>query len=312
MEKIILTVSELDEGVRLDSFLADKTELSRSRAAGECEEGLVLLGDKPLEKKYKVKAGEEITVYIKEPVEIEAAPEDIPLDIVYEDSGVIVVNKPQGMVVHPAAGNERGTLVNGILFHCMGELSGINGKIRPGIVHRIDKDTSGLLVIAKTNEAHIALTEQWQSTKPYRRYIALVHGNIKEDTLTVDKPIGRCPSNRKKMAVVPGGRSAVTHVRVLERFGKYTLIECVLDTGRTHQIRVHMAYIARPIVGDRLYGVKKEEFNLNGQLLHAQSLGFINPSTKEQMLFTSDLPDYFEHVLRCLRNGKGNRNWNGK
>lgn len=312
MDEIILKVSESDAGKRLDSFLADNTPLSRSRAANECELGNVISGEKKLEKKYKVKLGDEIIIYLSEPEEIEAKPENIPLDIVYEDSGVIVVNKPQGMVVHPAAGNESGTLVNGILYHCSGELSGINGKIRPGIVHRIDKDTSGLLVIAKTNDAHISLTNQWQNTKPYRRYIALVHGNIKEDELTIDKPIGRSLSDRKKMAVVSGGRNAVTHVKVIERFGNYTLVECVLDTGRTHQIRVHMSYIKRPIVGDKLYGIKKEEFSLNGQLLHAQSLGFANPVTGEQMLFDSDLPDYFEHVLRCLRNGKGNRNGNGK
>lgn len=311
MEKIILSVENCDSGIRIDSFIAGKTELSRSRAASLCEDGSVTLGGTPLNKKYKLKEGDVIEIELGEPEEIEAVPENIPLDVVYEDSGVIVVNKPQGLVVHPAVGNESGTLVNGILYHCGGELSGINGKIRPGIVHRIDKDTSGLLVIAKTDEAHRFLTLQWQSTKPKRKYIALVHQNIKEDSFTINKPIGRSPSDRKKMAVVAGGRDAVTHVTVLERFGKYTLCECVLDTGRTHQIRVHMAYIAHPIVGDKLYGVKKEEFALDGQLLHAKSLGFINPTTGEENIFESELPDYFEHVLRCLENGKGNRNGNG-
>ena len=211
------------------------------------------------------------------------------------------MNKPQGLCVHPAPGNERGTLVNGLVYHCGDELSAINGVIRPGIVHRIDKDTSGLLIVAKNNEAHLKLSEQLKERKAMRKYVALVNGNIKEDSGTINKPIGRNPSDRKKMAVVFGGREAVTHFNVLERFGQYTLVECILETGRTHQIRVHMASIGHSIVGDTLYGIKKEKFNLNGQLLHAKTIGFVHPRTGKMMKFTSDIPEYFENVLEKLR-----------
>lgn len=301
MDKLVIEVPGEFAGVRLDSVIAQNSELTRSFAAKLCDDGFVKSEGSVLNKKYKPKSGDIIEITLPEPDPIEAVPENIELDIVYEDSDLIVVNKPQGMVVHPAAGNERGTLVNGILWHC-GDLSGINGAIRPGIVHRIDKDTSGLLVVAKTNEAHLSLTEQWQNTKPHRRYITLVHENIKEDEFTINLPVGRSKSDRKKMAVVSDGRPAVTHVRVLERFGKYTLVECILDTGRTHQIRVHMSHCHHPVAGDPVYCSRKEEFSLNGQLLHAQTLGFVHPKTGEKLEFTSELPRYFQRVLDILRN----------
>lgn len=300
MDKLIFEISAENAGMRLDAVIANNTELTRSFAAKLCDEGLVESGGRALNKKYKPAQGEVIQINLAEPEPVEAVPENINLDIVYEDSELIVVNKPQGMVVHPAAGNEHGTLVNGILWHC-GDLSGINGAIRPGIVHRIDKDTSGLLVVAKTNEAHLSLADQWQNTKPHRRYIALVHENIKEDEFIINLPVGRSKSDRKKMAVVPDGRPAVTHVKVLERFGKYTLVECVLDTGRTHQIRVHMSHCHHPVVGDPVYSGRKEEFALNGQLLHAQTLGFVHPKTGEKLSFTSELPPHFKRVLDILR-----------
>jgi 23S rRNA pseudouridine1911/1915/1917 synthase len=301
MQTLKINAAEENKGERLDKFIADNSDISRSYAAKLCEDGLVLCGEKQLLKKYKILGTEEITINVPEPEELSIEPENIPLNIVYEDSDVIVVNKPQGLCVHPAQGNESGTLVNGLVYHCGDELSAINGVIRPGIVHRIDKDTSGLLIVAKNNEAHLKLSEQLKERKAMRKYVALVNGNIKEDSGTINKPIGRNPSDRKKMAVVFGGREAVTHFNVLERFGQYTLVECILETGRTHQIRVHMASIGHSIVGDTLYGIKKEKFNLNGQLLHAKTIGFVHPRTGEMMEFTSDIPEYFENVLEKLR-----------
>lgn len=301
MEKITLEVTSENSGERLDKFIADNSEISRSYAAKLCEDGLVAIGDMTLQKKHKVSDGEKITISLPEPVEMSVEGEDIPLNIVYEDSDVIVINKPQGMCVHPALGNESGTLVNALVFHCGDELSAINGVIRPGIVHRIDKDTSGLLVAAKNNDAHLKLSEQLKERKALRKYAALVNGNIKEDSGTVNKPIARNPADRKKMAISASGREAVTHFNVLERFGQYTLVECILETGRTHQIRVHMASIGHSIVGDPVYGIKKEKFKLSGQLLHAQTIGFIHPRTGEMMEFTSDIPDYFANVLKKLR-----------
>ena len=295
MQTLKINAAEENKGERLDKFIADNSDISRSYAAKLCEDGLVLCGEKQLLKKYKILGTEEITINVPEPEEHSIEPENIPLNIVYEDSDVIVVNKPQGLCVHPAPGNERGTLVNGLVYHCGDELSAINGVIRPGIVHRIDKDTSGLLIVAKNNEAHLKLSEQLKERKAMRKYVALVNGNIKEDSGTINKPIGRNPSDRKKMAVVFGGREAVTHFNVLERFGQYTLVECILETGRTHQIRVHMASIGHSIVGDPLYGIKKEKFNLNGQLLHAKTIGFVHPRTGKMMEFTS------ENVLEKLR-----------
>ncbi len=301
METITLEVKPENEGERLDKFITDNSDISRSYAAKLCDEGLVTLSDKQLKKKDRVSVGDKIVIQIPEPTELSVEGEDITLDIIYEDSDVIVINKPQGMCVHPAVGNESGTLVNGLVYHCGNELSAINGVIRPGIVHRIDKDTSGLLIVAKNNDAHLKLSEQLKERKALRKYIALVNGNIREDSGTVNKPISRNPSDRKKMAVVAGGREAVTHFNVLERFGQYTLIECILETGRTHQIRVHMASIGHSIVGDPLYGIKKEKFNLNGQLLHAKTIGFEHPSTGKMMEFSSEIPEYFENVLKKLR-----------
>lgn len=301
MREIVLNAPSGAAGERADKFIADGCEdISRSYAAKLCEDGMVKIDGAAITKKYKIKGGEEILISVPEPREAEAVPEDIPLDIVYEDGDVIIVNKPQGMVVHPAAGNETGTLVNGLLYHCGKELSAINGVIRPGIVHRIDKDTSGLLIAAKNNEAHLALSEQWKNQKPLRKYVALVNGNIKEDSGTINKPIARHPNDRKRMAVVHGGREAITHFEVLKRYGQYTLVECTLETGRTHQIRVHMASVGHSIVGDKTYGIKKEKFNLEGQLLHARTIGFIHPSTGERMEFSAELPEYFRNILDKL------------
>lgn len=291
-----------EQGVRLDKFIADNAEgISRSFAAKLCGDGLVSVDGKTADKKLKLKDGERIEIEIPEPEALELVPEDIPLDIVYEDEDVIVVNKPQGICVHPAPGNESGTLVNALMYHCGNSLSSINGVIRPGIVHRIDKDTSGLLICAKNDSAHNKLSEQLKERKALRKYNALVNGGIKEDSFTIDKPISRHPNDRKKMAVVYGGREAVTHVNVLERFSGYTLVECVLETGRTHQIRVHMASIGHSIVGDKVYGIKKERFALDGQLLHAKTIGFVHPRTGELMEFSSELPGYFTEILDKLR-----------
>lgn len=304
-EEIVLVCGPDAAGQRLDKYVGEYTELSRSYAAALAEEGRILLKDgRAADKKYKVSPGERIVICLPEPENTAAEPEDIPLDIVYEDEAVIVVNKPRGMVVHPAPGNYSGTLVNGLLYHCRGELSAINGVIRPGIVHRIDKDTTGLLMVAKTNEAHEFLSAQLKERKAMRRYYALVNGNIREDEGTINKPIARHPADRKRMAVIPGGREAITHFRVLERFGEYTLVECVLETGRTHQIRVHMASENHSIVGDQTYGIKKERFSLKGQLLHAKTIGFIHPKTGELMEFTSQLPEDFERVLKILRENR--------
>ena len=298
MEEIVFQVGESD---RADKLIAENTELSRSYAAKLCEDGMVFVQDKPIGKKEKIQPGALVRIQIPEPEMPELIPENIPLDIVYEDHDVIVVNKPKGMVVHPAPGNPRGTLVNALMYHCGDSLSAINGVVRPGIVHRIDKDTSGLLVVAKNNEAHIRLAEQLKERKALRKYLALLNGNIKEDTLTIDKPIARHPIDRKKMAVVYGGREAVTHLTVLERFGQYTFAECRLETGRTHQIRVHMASIGHSIVGDKTYGISKEKFNLSGQLLHAATIGFVHPTTGAMMQFSAEIPEDFQEVLDCLR-----------
>ncbi len=301
MEELIIIVEENASGVRLDKFISENTEdISRSFAANLAEEGRIFVNEKNSSKNYKIKTGDVIKILLPEPEFLEAIPEDIPIDIIYEDSDLLVVNKPQGMVVHPAAGNYNGTLVNALLYHCKNELSAINGVIRPGIVHRIDKDTSGLLVVAKNNDAHIFLSEQIKMRKANRRYKALLNGKITSDG-TVSAPIARHPQDRKKMAICAGGREAITHYHILENFLGYTLAECVLETGRTHQIRVHMASIGHSVVGDKTYGIKKEKFNLNGQLLHAQTLGFIHPKSGEYMEFSAPLPDYFEDILRKLK-----------
>lgn len=304
-EEILLTVGPEDADKRLDAFVgAVAPALSRSHAAKLIEQGNVTIADKVPDKKYKVQPGEEVRVVIPPAQEYSIAAQDIPLDIVYEDDWLLVINKPQGMVVHPAPGNYDGTLVNALMQHCKGSLSGINGVMRPGIVHRIDKDTSGLLLVAKNDEAHTFLSGQLKDRSLSREYAALVNGNIKQDALTLDYPIGRNPSDRKKMCVTTkNARDAVTHVTVRERFGRYTLVTCKLQTGRTHQIRVHMAYIGHSVVGDKTYGIKKEAFKLDGQLLHAQKIEFIHPATKEKMEFSAPLPGYFTKVLERLRTG---------
>lgn len=302
MKELILYADDVGVGERLDKFISENAQgVSRSYAAVLAEDKNVFVNGKAEPKKYRIQAGDEIKILLPEPEAAEAEPEDIPLDIIYEDSQLIVINKPQGMVVHPAAGNLSGTLVNALLYHCGGELSAINGVIRPGIVHRIDKDTSGLLVAAKNNDAHLFLAEQIKMRKANRRYEALLNGKLKEGGI-VNKPIARHPSDRKKMSVSAGGREAVTHYNPIEIFSAgYTLTECVLETGRTHQIRVHMASIGHSVVGDKIYGIKKEKFSLKGQLLHAKTLGFVHPISGEYMEFSAPVPEYFEDVLKKLR-----------
>lgn len=302
MDKLLFEV-ENPENLRIDKYISEEAdEISRSFASKLLEEGKVFVSGQTVSKNYKPQNGEIIEILMPEPKNLDLAPEDIPLDIVYEDDCLAVVNKPQGMVVHPANGNESGTLVNALLYHFGDNLSAINGVIRPGIVHRIDKDTAGLLVVAKTNEAHLALSHQLKEKKAKRRYLALVHGNVKEGG-TIDKPIGRHPKDRKKMAVVSGGRSAVTHYSVLENFRDSTLLECVLETGRTHQIRVHLASIGHSIVGDRTYCTQKERIKTNGQLLFAETIGFNHPKSGEYMEFSAELPDYFAKILEDLKRG---------
>ena len=300
----LLKVSEGEEG-RLDKYLSDKLEdMTRSYLKKLIsDDKAVLVNGNPAKPNYKLKPGDIIELAVPEPIELEIKAENISLDIVYEDNDMLVVNKPQGMVVHPAAGNYTGTLVNALLYHCGDSLSGINGEKRPGIVHRIDKDTSGLLLVAKNDNAHQKLSSQIKEHSLTRAYKALVHGNIKQDSGRIDAPIGRHPSDRKKMTITDkNSREAVTNFRVLERYGRYTFVECILETGRTHQIRVHMSKNGHPIVGDKTYGLKKEEFNLTGQLLHAYKVGFIHPVSGEYMEFVSELPDYYMNVLDRLRN----------
>lgn len=302
MKKIVL--AENEPGVRMDSYIAERAELSRSYAAKLCADGLVRQNDVPCGKNTKTAEGGVIEIDLPDPVVPDILPEDIPLDIVYEDDDLIVVNKPQGMVVHPANGNYTGTLVNALMYHCRDSLSGINGVLRPGIVHRIDKDTAGLLVCAKNDDAHSALAVQLKERKANRRYIALVVGNVKEGG-TVNKPLGRSPSDRKKMAVCASGREAVTHYTPLEHYNGYTLIECVLETGRTHQIRVHMESIGHPICGDKTYGARNDKIKADGQLLFAKTLGFVHPTLREYMEFSAPLPCYFEEILNKLRKQAG-------
>lgn len=306
---ITVTVSPEDSGARLDAFIGWNTdELSRSYAVKLIEKGLVSVNGRAVgSKKYALSEGDTVVIDVPEPEILEVMAEDIPLDVVYEDDDVAVIDKPRGMVVHPGPGNYSGTLVNAVMYRMGDSLSSINGVIRPGIVHRIDKDTSGLLMIAKNDMAHESLAAQLKEHSVSREYTALAYDNIREDELTIDAPIGRDPKNRMRNSV--GGsaaRNAVTHIRVLERFGKYTLVKAVLETGRTHQIRVHMAYIRHPLAGDELYGPRRqsskiEGVEVRGQLLHAGTLGFIHPSTGDYMEFHSPLPDVFEAVLKKLR-----------
>lgn len=295
----ILTLSAVS-GVRADKLISETIpEITRSHAQKLIADGCVTVSGVEIKANAKLKDGEEIKIVLPPPVPLEAQPENIPLDIVYEDDCMIVVNKPQGMVVHPAAGNYTGTLVNALLYHCGGSLSEINGVIRPGIVHRIDKDTSGLLLVAKDNEAHLSLAAQIKAHTLTRKYIALVHGNLKEDEGVVDAPIGRSPSDRKKMCVTAkNSRDAVTYYKVLGRYIGYCFIECRLKTGRTHQIRVHMQSLGYPVIGDQVYGPKKSRFNEQGQLLHAKTVGFIHPKTGEYMEFETEIPERFLKYLR--------------
>lgn len=297
------TVSEEQAGLRLDKFLSEQQiGLTRSLAEKYITEGCVKLAEKPLSKSYRVEAGDVLTAEIPEPKALDVLPEALPLDIVYEDSDLLVVNKPKGMVVHPAPGNYTGTLVNALLAYCGDTLSGINGVIRPGIVHRIDKDTSGLLIVAKNDFAHKHLAEQIKVHSFTRIYEAVVHGNLKEDSGTVDEPIGRHPVDRKKMAVTEkNSRNAVTHYHVLMRYQGFTYVRLKLETGRTHQIRVHMAYLGHPVAGDPVYGPKKPAAGLQGQCLHARVIGFVHPRTGQYMEFTSDLPAYFTEFLGKLK-----------
>lgn len=301
METKLYTVEEEMIGKRLDVFVTENyEEMSRSFVQGLIEKGNIKVNGNLKKSNYKLRRNDRIEIEEVEPVELEVEAENIPMDIIYEDSDVIVINKPQDMVVHPAPGNYSGTLVNGLLYHCK-DLSGINGVIRPGIVHRIDKDTSGVLVIAKNDKAHNSLAMQLKDHSMTRAYYAIVEGIIKEDEGTIRTNIGRHPVERIKMAVVKDGKEAVTHFKVVERFKNNTLVECRLETGRTHQIRVHMAYIHHPLIGDPVYGHKKQRFKLQGQALHAKILGFIHPTTGKYMEFNSQLPAYFEEVLDKLR-----------
>lgn len=298
-----LHLTAVQSGERIDRFLSGDLEgLSRSYIQKLLKEGGITVNGKAVKANYKLTAGDEILVQIPDPEPMNILPEDIPLDILYEDEDILIVNKPKGMVVHPSPGHYSHTLVNAVLFHCGGRLSGINGVLRPGIVHRIDMDTTGSLLICKNDRAHQILADDLKEHNITRRYHAVVHGNLKEDTGTVNAPIGRHPVDRKKMSTkAPNGRHAVTHYRVLERFGNYTYIECELETGRTHQIRVHMASIGHPILGDAVYGPVKCPFKLEGQTLHAKILGIKHPSTGQYMEFDAPLPEYFETLLNRLR-----------
>lgn len=299
----IFTIETDDVNKRVDVFLNEEMEdVSRSALQKNIEKGNITVNGEKISKNYKLRLGDIVEAELPPPENIDIVPEDIPLDIMYEDDDLIVINKPQNMVVHPAPGHYTGTLVNALMFHCGDNLSGINGVLRPGIVHRIDKDTSGVLVIAKSDLAHKGLSEQLAEHSMKRVYNAVVYNSFSEESGTVDRNIDRSKNDRKKMAVVmQGGRNAVTHYKVIEKLGKYTWVELQLETGRTHQIRVHMSYIGHPLLGDPVYGPKKCPFNLNGQVLHAKVLGFIHPRTGEYMEFNSELPDYFSSLIERLK-----------
>ncbi len=299
-----VTAEAEDAGTRADVFLAAKLGVSRSNMQKLLEDGRVKRGEKIIKANYKVRAGEMFVVDIPEPEPIEAVPENIPLDIIYEDDDVVVLNKARGMVVHPAPGNYTGTLVNALLYHCS-NLSGINSAIRPGIVHRLDKDTSGIMIVAKNDAAHISLSQQIQSKTAVRTYLAVVRGNIKTDSGTIETQIARDKTDRKKMSVVKeGGRDAITDYEVLERFGKYTFVRCKLRTGRTHQIRVHMEYLGYPLVGDPKYSPMKTPFGIKGQALHSHTLEFTHPRTGERMKFEAPLPEDMHKIITRLHNGQ--------
>lgn len=308
MSQISLQADETYMDERLDKFLsAMLPDQSRSYLQKIIKDGNVLVNGEPKKSSYRLEDGDEVTADLPELKSPDIEPENIPLDILYEDDSILMVNKPKGMVVHPSAGHYTGTLVNAVLWHCQGQLSGINGVSRPGIVHRIDKDTTGVLVVCKNDAAHNAVTAQLKEHSITRKYRAIVHGVIKEDEGTVDAPIGRHPTERKKMASgVKNGKRAVTHYRVLERFQGYTYVECQLETGRTHQIRVHMASIHHPLLGDTVYGPAKDSHHLEGQTLHAMVLGLIHPVTGEYLEVEAPLPEYFENLLKKFRAMSGN------
>lgn len=297
--KLVFKISEKDSGIRADKFISDNSEISRSYAVTLMENKSCLLNNLPCEKNYKLKEGDILEIVIPEKETVEIRAENIPLDIVYEDKDLLVVNKPKGMVVHPAPGHYSGTLVNALMYHCKDSLSGINGVIRPGIVHRIDKDTSGLLIVAKNDTAHNGLAQQIKLHSFTRKYEAVVMGRVRENG-TVNAPIARHKTDRKKMAVSSEGREAITHYEVIADYDKYSHLRLTLETGRTHQIRVHMAYIGHFVVGDEVYGDGKPKW-LNGQCLHAREIGFVHPITKQELYFTSPLPDYFEKMLKQIR-----------
>lgn len=304
MDAFCFQITEEMEDERIDkciSMLIDS--LSRSYIQKLIKEDAVSVNGKPVKGSYRVKAEDEVSFFLPKAVEPDIIAQPIPLDILYEDQDVIVVNKPKGMVVHPAAGHYCDTLVNALLYHCGAELSGINGVMRPGIVHRIDRDTTGSLIVCKNDRAHNCIAEQLKEHSITRKYRAICHGVLKEEEGTIDKPIGRHPTDRKKMAVNEKGKRAVTHYRVLQRFAKYTYIECELETGRTHQIRVHMASIGHPLLGDGVYSNVKSPYKLEGQTLHAQVLGFRHPATGEYIEVSAPLPDYFKHLLEILPTG---------
>ena len=294
------------DNTRIDKFLNEQMAvISRSYIQKLIKDDLVTVDLRPVKANYKVKEGDRVEVTLPEPVSLDIEPENIPLDIIYEDEDVLLVNKPKDMVVHPSAGHMDGTLVNALLYHCKDSLSSINGVMRPGIVHRIDKDTTGLLIICKNDKAHNCIAEQLKVHSITRRYHAIVWNNLSEDEGKIDAPIGRHPIDRKRMAVnYKNGKSAVTHYKVLERFGKYTYIECTLETGRTHQIRVHMTSIGHPLIGDTVYGSDRQPFKTQGQVLHAKVFGFVHPTTGKYMEFETPLPEYFEAILEKLRKNK--------
>ncbi len=301
-ENTVISIGPENAGKRLDVCLKDLfPDHSRSFFSNLIGQGLITVNGDPKKDSYKVSAGDEISIRFPQPKEIDVTAQNIPLDIIYEDRDILIVNKPKGMVVHPAPGHEDNTLVNAILYHCGDSLSGINGEKRPGIVHRIDRDTTGSLIICKNDKAHNAIAEQIKEHTVNRIYEGIVIGNIKNNEGTIDAPIARSKTDRKKMAIDPAGRRAVTHYRVLERFGAYTYCAFKLETGRTHQIRVHMASIGHPILGDPVYGPKKCPFKLEGQTLHAKTIGFIHPTTGIYVEFSAPLPEYFEKLLEKLR-----------
>lgn len=297
---MILEITENQAGERIDRFLADSQDLTRSFLQKILKEGEVIVNGKSVKANYKLRKGDRIEFEIPEAVEPDIVAEDIPLSILYEDADVLVVDKPKGMVVHPAAGHYSRTLVNAVMYHCKGELSGINGVLRPGIVHRIDRDTTGSIIICKNDMAHNEIARQLKEHSINRRYRAIVTGVLKDEEGTIEGAIGRDKKDRKKMAITADGKPAVTHYRVLQRFKHYTYVECVLETGRTHQIRVHMASIGHPLLGDEVYGRRSDKYKCEGQCLHAMTLGFYHPRTGEYIEVNAPLPPYFEHLLAVL------------